>query len=91
MPCDEATIAATAVDPPAVPLSVVQARRDVCRECEHATRSAEPRFAVNRGLTSLSVCQIEKARHPERACHIAVGTTMPHVRCPLGKWPAIER
>jgi hypothetical protein len=40
-----------------VPATVLLERRDHCRECPAATKSPHPRYAVNKGLTALSVCR----------------------------------
>jgi hypothetical protein len=71
------TKAALGVD--AIPLEVMQARRDECRDCEHATRNPSPRYAVNKGLTSLSRCR-------KCDCLIAAKTKLAGERCPIGRW-----
>lgn len=62
-----------------VSLQVMQERRDVCRECDQATRSPDPKFAVNKGLTCLSQCK-------PCGCYIAAKTKVASESCPLGKW-----
>lgn len=54
-------------------------RRNICRGCEHATRSENPKHAENGGLTTFSKCQI-------CGCNIAAKTTLASEKCPLGKW-----
>jgi hypothetical protein len=71
--------AATGID--AVPLTVLMQRRDVCRGCEYATRNPAPRYAVNKGLTSLSRCT-------RCHCFIAAKTQIGSEFCPLGLWKA---
>ena len=61
---------------------VAKFRRDVCRGCEHATRNADPRFAVNGGLTTLSQCR-------ECSCLIGAKTKLAGEACPLNKWGAV--
>ena len=89
MPCEGSRIIvpnATLVTESAVPLSVILERRDHCRECEHATRSPDPRFAVNKGLTSNSICELVKAREPDKPANIKYGTTLPEARCPIKRF-----
>jgi hypothetical protein len=54
-------------------------RRDTCRGCEHATRSTDPKYAANRGLTTFSQCSVCN-------CFIAAKTLVRSEACPLGKW-----
>ncbi len=68
-----------AVGADAAPDAVIAARRDICRRCDHATRSNEPRFAANRGLTTLSRCR-------KCGCFIVAKTKLAGERCPLGRW-----
>jgi hypothetical protein len=63
----------------AAPLAAVLARRNVYRACDRATRSSSPRFAVNKGLTTLSRCL-------ECSCFIAAKTLLSGEKCPMGKW-----
>jgi hypothetical protein len=58
---------------------MIRRRLDRCRACEHATRSAKPRFAPNAGLTTLSRCRLCK-------CFIAPKAKVATERCPLDKW-----
>lgn len=62
---------------------VIQSRRDICRECEHATRN--PKFITkeSKGLTNFSQCR-------KCSCFIAPKTTLREQSCPLGKWSAIK-
>ncbi len=68
-----------AAAPAGLSLTVLQSRRDVCRQCDHASRNPDPRYAVNAGLTSLSVC----GRAGKRVADL---TAEPSGRCPLGGW-----
>lgn len=65
---------------PVTPEQLAQ-RRDECRRCDRAGKSAKPRFAEFGGLTSLSKCR-------ECGCYIAAKTRVASESCPLGKWPA---
>ncbi|HOD83729.1 MAG: hypothetical protein BWX88_04864 [Planctomycetes bacterium ADurb.Bin126] len=58
---------------------LVAARRDICRQCDQATRNSDPRFAANRGLTTFSRCR-------KCSCFIAAKTRLTEERCPLGRW-----
>lgn len=69
--------AATGSD--AAPLTVVKAHRDICRECPEATRNPAPKYAVNKGLTSLSRCR-------KCDCFISAKTLLISEVCPLKKW-----
>ncbi len=68
-----------AAAPAGLSLTVLQSRRDVCRQCDHASRNPAARFAVNAGLTSLSRCGKSGKR-------IADLTAESSGRCPLGGW-----
>jgi hypothetical protein len=68
-----------------VPLWVVQ-RRDICRQCKHATRNSQRLDRVTKGLTDKSICMKQKELTPERDCNIAIGTEKPEAHCPLGFW-----
>ena len=58
-------------------VEVIQSRRDICRECEHATRN--DRFKKTKGLTILSQCDL-------CSCFIAAKTVIQSEGCPLAKW-----
>lgn len=60
-------------------LEVITARRDVCRGCEYATRSGDPRFAAQGGLTTFSRCT-------RCGCLIAAKTKLLQETCPLNRW-----
>lgn len=60
----------------------IKERRDKCRACEHATRSAKPQHAAAGGLTSLSRCQL-------CGCVIVAKTRLAEKRCPDGRWEAV--
>jgi hypothetical protein len=62
-----------------VPATVLLERRDHCRECRAATKDPHPRYAVNKGLTALSVCR-------DCDCNIAAKTRLASEACPRGKW-----
>lgn len=76
--------------PLGVPAEIQQQRCDICRECEHATRNADPKFAAFKGLTSLSVCSLVRDREPDKPALIEIGAAMQKARCPLGKWSAVN-
>lgn len=59
--------------------SAVQARRDICRTCDQASRNLSPRYAAAGGLTTLSRCR-------RCGCLIAAKTLLAGQRCPLGRW-----
>lgn len=61
--------------------ALTQARRDLCRYCEHATRTTKTadKFVKARGLTTLSRCDLCK-------CIIAAKTMLQSEKCPLSKW-----
>jgi hypothetical protein len=65
------------------PPEAVAARREICRACEHATRSADQRFAAAKGLTSMSICR-------QCGCIIAAKTLLASRRCDLGKWEVVQ-
>jgi hypothetical protein len=67
--------------PRTVPLLVMLRRRECCRACKHASRSTDPRFDVNKGLTTLSICRVAGKK-----ANIARGTRRADRRCPLGYW-----
>ncbi|MCP4600824.1 MAG: hypothetical protein GY847_09880 [Proteobacteria bacterium] len=54
-------------------------RLDTCRECKEATRSKNPKFKKNNGLTNLSRCRICK-------CFVVPKTKVSSEACPLDKW-----
>jgi hypothetical protein len=54
-------------------------RRDVCRECPHATRNAKRLNRSTKGLTSLSRCELCD-------CFIGAKTALASERCPASKW-----
>jgi hypothetical protein len=58
---------------------LVGRRRDICRDCPHATRNAASRFVAAKGLTSLSRCT-------QCSCVIAAKTRIASEQCPVGKW-----
>ena len=58
----------------------VQQRRDVCRECPHASKSDAARFTSFSGLTSRSTCD-------QCGCFIKAKTMIASEVCPKGKWP----
>ena len=43
---------------PVLPREAIIARRNACRECEHASRNPAPRFQPTRGLTTRSICAL---------------------------------
>jgi hypothetical protein len=61
--------------------AVVKARRDACRECEHATRNQNRLDRPSKGLTTLSQCQL-------CGCLIAAKTMLASEKCPAEppKW-----
>lgn len=63
--------------------AVVKARRDICRECEFATRSEELKSNPSKGLTSYSQCL-------KCACVIKYKTMLQSEACPLSKWGKVE-
>jgi hypothetical protein len=67
--------------PAKVSLVVMQQRRDICRECPHATRNPERVERSTKGLTSKSVCEMAGPK-----ANIGNGTQRVDRRCPLGKW-----
>jgi hypothetical protein len=71
------TKAAIGID--AVPLEVMQARREECRDCEHATRNPLRLNRTTKGLTSLSRCR-------KCDCFIAAKTKLGGEACPVGRW-----
>ena len=60
----------------------IQARRDQCRRCEHATRNPNPKYAANTGLTTFSRCT-------KCSCYIAPKTKIASEMCPIGRWAAV--
>lgn len=72
--------AAVHLDP--APAEVVQARRDLCRVCEFATRNKHAQFAQFTGLTTLSRCR-------KCDCFIGAKTSLASQSCPIGRWPAV--
>jgi hypothetical protein len=64
---------------PIVIQAIVQARRDICRDCEHATRNLDPKFAAFRGLTSMSFCK----RAARNVARLTIDAT---AGCPVGRW-----
>jgi hypothetical protein len=71
------TKAACGIDP--APAEVVQARRDICRECPFATKDQREKFIANKGLTTFSRCT-------KCGCVIAAKTKIAGEVCPDGKW-----
>lgn len=59
--------------------ATIQARRDVCRGCEHASRNPDQKYAENGGLTTRSRCG-------KCGCFIAPKTVIAGEACPLEKW-----
>jgi len=59
--------------------ATIRLRRDVCRDCDQATRSAAPCFAKHNGLTTLSTCRLCN-------CFIATKTKLAAEACPAGRW-----
>jgi hypothetical protein len=61
----------------------IRQRRDICRNCQHATRTrrTEKRFVKVAGLTTRSVCEITNQ-------NIAEMTADKTANCPLGSWKA---
>jgi hypothetical protein len=59
--------------------ATVEARRNACRDCEHATRNPKRLDRPTKGLTTLSKCGLCK-------CYIAAKTANADEKCPLGKW-----
>lgn len=57
----------------------VAKRRNLCRNCEHATRNDDPKFKATNGLTNLSQCQ-------KCSCVILAKTSNKDEKCPLGRW-----
>lgn len=64
------------------PRGVVQARRDVCRECPEATRNEAKISTPTKGLTTLSRCK-------KCNCFIAAKTKLASQSCPMDKWPLL--
>lgn len=60
----------------------IKARRDICRECEHATKNAARLDRPTKGLTVRSKCDLCK-------CYIQAKTQLKKESCPLEKWKAI--
>lgn len=58
---------------------VIQHRRDICRECPHATRNQSRLNRPTKGLTNLSRCSLCN-------CFIAAKTKLRSEQCPAGKW-----
>lgn len=58
---------------------LIQSRRERCRGCAHASRSNNPKYADNEGLTTLSRCYW-------CGCVIALKTRLAKEHCPLAKW-----
>jgi hypothetical protein len=54
-------------------------RRDICRECDRATRNPTRVHLPTKGLTSFSRCTACD-------CVIAAKSRLASERCPLGKW-----
>lgn len=61
-------------------------RRDICRSCQHATRTrrTEERFVEAAGLTTRSICEITSRNIAELTADSAAA-------CPLGSWDATAR
>ncbi len=59
--------------------SIIDERRNVCRDCEHATRNPNKVHLPTKGLTTWSRCQI-------CTCLIAHKTRLQNESCPKGKW-----
>ncbi|HOD83608.1 MAG TPA: hypothetical protein PKG77_19495 [Phycisphaerae bacterium] len=72
-------LAKVAVGADAAPDAVVAARRDICRQCDQATRNPNARFAAHAGLTTLSRCRA-------CGCFIAAKTKLAGEHCPLNHW-----
>lgn len=53
-----------------------QQRRVQCDQCEHARHG---------------ICLEYKKIHHDRACLIKTGVKIPFAKCPIGKWPAVQR
>lgn len=64
--------------------ATIEQRRDICRGCEHATRSSKPKFEANQGLTNMSRCQLCN-------CFIAGKTVLRGEACPAGKWASVSK
>lgn len=57
----------------------IKDRRDKCRDCDHAIKNPDPKFAKNNGLTSLSICS-------KCSCNIAAKTKISSEVCPIARW-----
>jgi len=68
-------LAKAAVGADAAPPEVVQQRRDLCRECPHASRNPERAHLPSKGLTTLSTCAL-------CGCFIAAKTKIASESCP---------
>jgi len=72
-------LAKVAVGADAARPSLVAARRDICRQCDQATRNSDTRFAAHAGLTTLSRCR-------RCGCFIGAKTKLAGEHCPEHKW-----
>lgn len=63
--------------------AVIAERRAQCRRCDQATRSPDPRFAANAGLTTFSRCRA-------CGCFIAAKTRVAGEECPIQLWPKVR-
>jgi len=54
-------------------------RRDVCRWCEFASKSKNPKFDSTNGLTNFSMCS-------KCHCLIVAKSKLKSEKCPEGKW-----
>lgn len=59
--------------------TMIQKRRDICRECEFATRDKALLDRPSKGLTAYSQCL-------KCACVLKYKTMLCEERCPVGKW-----
>lgn len=58
---------------------VAQQRRDICRQCEHATRNPDPKYAKFNGLTTFSRCKLCD-------CVLSLKVKVASEHCPINKW-----
>lgn len=70
-------------EPKKVSLEMLRQRRNICRDCEHAGLSTDPRFRASRGLTNLSKCG-------ESGLPVWSETAKAEARCPIGRWERSE-
>jgi hypothetical protein len=57
----------------------IRARRDICRQCEHASRNKDPKYANHNGLTNFSKCDA-------CLCFVEAKTQLKEEECPLNLW-----